>query len=111
MIVLYAVPLDVSNDKTSAQYANDVFGINVTEAADPVSGRSQMLRCSRGQLEYIPACGTEEQACFGEPLVVNGVMEVPIANNATGVASGTIVDWVATEAQGEYRCPSLHLLI
>jgi hypothetical protein len=97
LLVLYAIPLDASNDNRNAvQLQNDIFGIGTNP--DPVNVRSQMLACSRGQLEYIPACGTPEQTC-SHPLIANGVMEVPINNNVTGVASGTVVNWVTAEAQ------------
>ena len=48
--------------------------------------------------DYIPACGTEEQTC-SSPLITNGVLEVPINENVTGVTSGTVVNWVKAEAQ------------
>ena len=66
---------------------------------DAVNARSQMLRCSGGQLNLIPACGTEEQACYNEPLITNGVLEVPIDQNVTGIKSGTVKNWVTAEAQ------------
>ncbi len=95
LIVLYAVPLDASNThRTPSQLAKDIFGINTNETQDPVNARSQVLRCSRGQLNYIPACGTSGQACY--PFVnqsvyfVDGVLQVPINYNIAGVASGTV---------------------
>ncbi len=89
LLVLYAIPPDVSNDRTAVQLANDIFGIG--DNPDPVNVRSQMLACSRGQLDYVPAAG--------DPLIVNGVMEVPITQNVEGVASGDAVNWVKAEAQ------------
>ncbi len=74
------------------------------EVQDPVSGRSQILRCSRGKLNYIPACATTEQSCtrtFDTISFVNGVLRVPINNNVAGIASGTVVNWVEAEAQSE----------
>jgi hypothetical protein len=110
LIVLYAIPRDASNThRTSSQLANDVFGINVTETQDPVNARSQVLRCSGGKLNYVPACGTPEQSCY--PIAnqsisfVNGVLQVPINYNVTGIASGTVKNWVEAEAQSE--CPSV----
>ncbi|KAL3778796.1 hypothetical protein ACHAW5_006762 [Stephanodiscus triporus] len=106
LIVLYAMPLDASNThRTSVQLANDIFGINdsVSEPQDLVNARSQVLRCSRGQLNYVPACGTAEQMCY--PFVnqsvsfVNGVLQVPINYNITGIAWGTVMNWVEAEAQ------------
>lgn len=58
-----------------------------------------MYACSKGQLNYIPACGTQEQACFGSSPIVNGVLEVPIDKNITGVPSGDVVNWVKAAAQ------------
>jgi hypothetical protein len=112
LLVLYAMPLDASNTRTSGQLANDIFGINtsVSEPQDPVNGRSQVLRCSRGQLNYMPACGTDGQACY--PFVnqsvsfVNGILQVPINYNIAGIDSGTVVNWVAAEAQSEIFCVS-----
>ena len=89
LLVLYAIPPDVSNDRTAVQLANDIFGIG--DNPDPVNVRSQMLACSRGQLDYVPAAG--------DPRIVNGVMEVPITQNVAGVASGDAVNWVKAEAQ------------
>lgn len=97
LIVLYAVPPDASNnDRNSIELANDIFGINATGAGpqDPVNARSQVIRCSKGQLEYVPATG--------HPLIVNGILEVPISQNVAGVASGTVKNWVAAAAVGEY---------
>lgn len=99
LIVLYAIPPDASNHKTSSQLANDVFGINTNEAQDTSNVRTQMAACSRGQLTYIPACGTVEQACFGKTPIVNGVLEVPITQSVTGVASGDVVNYVTAQAQ------------
>ena len=102
LIVLYAVPFDAINVRTSAQLANDIFGINTTEVEDPVNARSHVLRCSKKQLDYRPACGTVEQSCFNQPsLIVNGVLEVPLDldQNVTGVASGTVKNWVEAKAQ------------
>jgi hypothetical protein len=106
VIVLYAEPLDASNtDRTPTQLANDVFGINVDETQDPVNGRSQVLRCSRGKLRYIPACATAEQSCSSNVnqsiWFKNGVLRVPIPNNVAGIASGTVKNWVEAEAQSE----------
>ena len=110
LIVLYAIPLDASNiDRTPSQLANDIFGINETETQDPVNAKSQVLRCSRGQLNYIPACGTPEQSCYSTPLVVNGVLRVPINYNVTGIASGTVKNWVEAEAQSECSCVNHYL--
>jgi hypothetical protein len=109
LIVLYAMPLDASNThRTSGQLANDIFGINDSgsEPQDPVNARSQVLRCSRGQLNYMPACGTAEQMCY--PFVnqsvsfVNGILQVPINYNITGIAWGTVMNWVEAEAQSEF---------
>ncbi len=107
LIVLYAAPLDASNThRTPSQLANDIFGINTNEAQDPVNARSQVLRCSRGQLNYIPACGTSGQACYPflnqSVYFVNGVLRVPINYNIAGVASGTVKNWVEAEAQSEF---------
>ena len=107
LIVLYAVPLDASNThRTPTQLANDIFGINVTETQDLVNARSQMLSCSRGKLSYIPACGaTPEQSCsynVNQSIwFQNGVLRVPIPYNVTGIASGTVKNWVEAEAQSE----------
>ena len=106
LIVLYAVPLDASNThRTPTQLANDIFGINVTETQDLVNARSQMLSCSRGKLSYIPACATPEQSCFSNVnqsiWFQNGVLRVPIPYNVTGIASGTVKNWVEAEAQSE----------
>jgi hypothetical protein len=106
LIVLYAIPRDASNThRTSTQLANDVFGLNVSEIKDPVNARSQMLSCSRGKLSYIPACGTPEQSCSSNVnqsiWFKNGVLQVPIPNNVTGIASGTVKNWVEAEAQSE----------
>jgi hypothetical protein len=106
LIVLYAVPLDASNtDRTPTQLANDVFGINVNETQDLVNARSQMLSCSGGKLSYIPACATAEQSCSSNVnqsiWFKNGVLRVPIPNNVTGIASGTVKNWVEAEAQSE----------
>ena len=106
LIVLYAVPLDASNiDRTPTQLANDVFGIAVNETQDLVNGRSQVLSCSGGKLSYIPACGTPEQSCSSNVnqsiWFKNGVLRVPIPYNVTGIASGTVKNWVEAEAQSE----------
>lgn len=78
LIVLYAIAPDaVNNDRTSVQLANDIFGINTTEAVDPVNVKNHMARCSKGQLNYIPASGAEQ--------IVNGILEVPISQNIVGV--------------------------
>ena len=86
--------------------ANEVFGINSTDdpTPDPVNAKSQISRCSRGKLNYIPAEGTTNITNFnlvygtnyaeGMFEVVNGVLEVPIMENVTGVASGTVKNWV-----------------
>ena len=79
--------------------ANDVFGINRNEAQDISNVRTQMSACSRGQLTYIPACGTSAQACFGKTPIVDGVLEVPITQTVTGVASGDVVNYVTAQAQ------------
>jgi hypothetical protein len=84
LIVLYAMLPDASNHKTSSQLANDVFGINTNKAQDMSNVRTQMSACSRGQLKYIPACRTVEQACFGKTPIVNGVLEVPITQSVRG---------------------------
>mmetsp|Transcript_31451 Transcript_31451/g.57611 ORF Transcript_31451/g.57611 Transcript_31451/m.57611 type:complete len:1535 (+) Transcript_31451:73-4677(+) len=86
LLVLYAIPLDVENGKSSTQYSDDIFGTD----GDPVNVRSQASACSRGQLEYVPA---------ESDLFVNGVLEVPIDNNIAGEASGTVVNWVTAAAQ------------
>ena len=97
LIVLYAIPLDSINDKrTSIQLANDLFGINTTEVQDEVNAKTQMLACSGGKLDYIPACS--EQTCSSSP-ITNGILEVPINENVTGIKSGTVVNWVKAEAQ------------
>ena len=84
--MLYAIPLDVENGKSSSEYSDDIFGTD----GDQVNVRSQASACSRGQLEYVPA---------ESDLFVNGVLEVPIDNNIAGVASGTVVNWVTAAAQ------------
>ncbi|KAL3783672.1 hypothetical protein ACHAW5_007501 [Stephanodiscus triporus] len=104
LIVLYAVPLDASNsDRTPTQLANDVFGMAVNETQDPVNARSQVLSCSGGKLSYIPACGTSGQSCSSNVnqsiWFKNGVLRVPIPYNVTGIASGTVKNWVEAEAQ------------
>ena len=101
LIVLYVIPPDVvNNDRTSVQLADDIFGINTTEPVDAVNARSQISACSKGQLNYIPACGTQEQACYsGTNLIVNGVLEVPISKSVTGISSGTVVNYATSEAQ------------
>jgi hypothetical protein len=106
LIVLYAEPLDASNThRTPTQLANDIFGINVTEIRDTLNARSQMLSCSRGKLSYVPACATTEQACSSNTnqsiWFKNGVLRVPIPYNVTGIASGTVKNWVEAEAQSE----------
>jgi hypothetical protein len=106
LIVLYAVPLDVSNTNcTPSQLANNIFGINVNETKDAVNVRSQALRCSRGKLNYIPACGMPEQLCSSNNnqsiYFKNGVLRVPINYNVTGIASGTVKNWVEAKAQSE----------
>jgi len=99
LIVLYAIPLDASNGKhTSVQLANEIFGINTTEVQDAVNVKTQMLACSGGQLNYVAACGPEDSTCNNE-LVTNGILEVPINENITGVKSGTVKNWVMAEAQ------------
>ena len=92
-------PDAVNDDITSVQLANDIFGINTTEAVDPVNVKNQVARCSKGQLNYIPACGTQEQTCFNEPLIVNGILEVPISQNVTGIDWSTVTNWLTAEAQ------------
>ena len=102
LIVLYAIPPDCqNNERTSVQLANDIFGINTTESQDPVNARTQILACSRGQLEYIPACDSSQACSAVAPSVnlTNGVLEVPIAENAVGVSSGTVVNYVTTAAK------------
>ncbi|KAL3801468.1 hypothetical protein ACHAW5_005041 [Stephanodiscus triporus] len=98
LIVLYAVPLDASNiDRTPTQLANDVFGIAVNETQDLVNARSQVLSCSGGKLSYIPACGTPEQSCSSNVnqsiWFKNGVLQVPIPYNVTGIASAMVKNW------------------
>ena len=115
LIVLYAVPLDASNThRTPSRLANDIFGINVNETQDTVNARSQVLRCSRGKLNYIPACGTPEQSCSSNNnqsiYFKDGVLRVPINYNVTGIASGTVKNWVEAEAQSEWFCPFVHVL-
>lgn len=96
LLVLYAIPPDATNGRTATQFQEDIFGLGGT---DPVNVRSQMLACSRGQLDYVPACGSLGglPSC-SHPLIVNGVMEVPITSNVSGVASGTVVNSVTTAA-------------
>lgn len=93
------MPPDASNHKTSTQMANDIFGINTNEPKDTVNVRTQMSQCSRGQLKYIPACGTTNQACYGKTPIVNGVLQVPIPQSVTGVGSGDVVNYVLAQTQ------------
>ena len=96
LLVLFAIPPDATNNNRNAvQLQDDIFGIGGT---DPVNVRSQILACSRGQLDYVPACGNLGGPSCSHPLIVNGVMEVPITDNVSGVASGTVVNWVTTAA-------------
>ena len=80
------MPPDAVNDiRSSVQLANDIFGLNTTGVQDEVNAKSQMLACSRGQLNYVAACGDEDPTC-SSPLITNGVLEVPITDNVSGVA-------------------------
>ena len=95
LLVVYAVPPDAQNtDRTSAQMADELFG-DYVGGSDPVNARSQVIACSNGARNYIPACADDAAGCGSAP-IVNGVIEVPITDNVSGVASGTVVNWVTT---------------
>ena len=101
LLIVYAKPPDASNEQTPAQMADELFGAYVG-GSDPVNARSQVLACSRNKLEYIPACDDTSaagcSAAVAASTIVNGVIEVDITSNISGVASGTVVNWATTAA-------------
>ena len=101
LLIVYSKPPDASNSKTPAEMADELFGTYVG-GSDPVNARSQVLACSRNKLEYIPACDdTSAAGCaaaVADSTIVNGVIEVDITSNVSGVASGTVVNWATTAA-------------
>ena len=101
LLIVYSKPPDASNSKTPAEMADELFGTYVG-GSDPVNARSQVLACSRNKLEYIPACDdTSAAGCaaaVADSTIVNGVIEVDITSNISGVASGTVVNWATTAA-------------
>ena len=101
LLIVYSKPPDASNSKTPAEMADKLFGTYVG-GSDPVNARSQVLACSRNKLEYIPACDDTSaagcSAAVADSTIVNGVIEVDITSNISGVASGTVVNWATTAA-------------
>lgn len=93
LLILYAVPPDVQNNAvTPEQLANEVFGdvCNTGCQYDQHNVKSQMLACSRGKLNYVPASG--------HPEIVNGVLNVPISQNVAGVWRVIVENWVKVAA-------------
>jgi hypothetical protein len=90
LIILYTAPLGASNtNHTPSQLANNIFVINVNETKDVVNARSQVLRCSRGKLNYIPMCSTPVQLCSSNNNLSiyfkNGILSVPITYIVIGI--------------------------
>ena len=95
MLVLYVIPLDADAhiQRPSAEYASGIFGLDGTRN----TGRKQVRDCSRGELDIVPACATDEQACFGQSqFIVNGVIEVPIEHNITGIHNDQVANWAVS---------------
>jgi len=111
LLVLYGIPGDcrggpdynttsgnLCNIRTPSFYADSLFGTN----GDLKTVASQFNACSKGKLQYVPACSDASSAECAQldsnVLFANGVLEVKIDNNVIGMASGSAVNLVTTAA-------------
>ena len=93
ILVLYSIPLDHQNHRSSVEIANDVFGICDGCTPDPVNLKSQYLGCSGGKMNIVPACSRPSDSCYGNPEIVNGVLEVEIPINVQGQRTTTVTSY------------------
>jgi len=96
VLVLYSQPKDFQNTVTPAQVADKFFGVD----GDSITLQSQFQQYSKNELNFIPACSLPGDSCFGNTIIVNGVLEVPIPYNVEGVGSGFVVNWNNRFADG-----------
>jgi len=108
IIVIYVNALDAQNDEVSYEELGDkVFGSD----GDPVNARSQLLACSKNQLNYFPACSRPKDKCYGDTDFKNGVLKVNLNKNVTGVGYNKVYYWAANAAGRKLDKKGLYLNI